>query len=221
MGFFLFLVGLFIFLLVYTMISSVIKVSLYLTTKHSYSNIRLFIPTILTLLVTIILTILLLFSIQHFTNKNLYEILFEHILRLNGISSYFKTLLPLGFAYIVFLVLLQSLTYFCVNIDLIKIWNTIKFNIKKLFKIIPNENNEILNIDEKPVTSESIETKVTESEYNKTILNNNSQIVLESEKEKLNFTSALVASLFTFCFILFSVIILLIIGFMLSDKVPL
>lgn len=221
MGFFLFLVGLFIFLLVYTMVSSVIKVSLYLTTKHSYSNIRLFIPTILTLLVTIILAILLLFSIQHFTNKNLYEILFEHILRLNGISSYFKILLPLGFAYIVFLVLLQSLTYFCVNINLSKIWNTIRFNIKKLFKIIPNENNEILNIDEKPVTSESIETKVTESEYNKTILNNNSQIVIENEKEKLSFTSALVASLFTFCFILFSVIILLIIGFMLSDKIPL
>lgn len=218
MGVFFFLIGLFIFLLVYTMISSIIKVSLYLTTKHSYSNIRIFIPTILTLLVIVLLSIFLLFSINKFTGRTLYEILFDYILKVEGTDSYFNILFPFVIVYIIFIIILQSFTYLCVNIDLNKIWNNIRFKIKKLFKILPKEDVNMTKIDISQSNIESIESKVT-NYANYTVTN--SQIALEKEKENINFTSALVASLFTFCFTLFSIIVFLIIGFILSDKIPL
>lgn len=219
MGFFLFLIGLFVFLIVYAMLSSVIKIALYLTTKHKYSNIRLFIPTILTLIDVVFLTIISLFAVEKFTGKTMYEILFNQLLKTEGISTYFNVLLPIGIIYVFFIIFMQSLTYFCVNIDLKRIFDFIRFKIKKILRIIPKKNSvENYNISQN-TNIESIESKVTEYDDKIVEQNSNAQIILEDEKESINFSTSLIASLFTFCLITFSIIILFIIGFAISDKV--
>ena len=114
---------------------------------------------------------------------------------------------------------MQSLTYFCVNIDLKRIFDFIRFKIKKILRIIPKENSvENYNISQN-TNIESIESKVTEYDDKIVEQNSNAQIILEDEKESINFSTSLIASLFTFCLITFSVIILFIIGFAISDKV--
>ena len=114
---------------------------------------------------------------------------------------------------------MQSLTYFCVNIDLKRIFDFIRFKIKKILRIIPKENSvENYNISQN-TNIESIESKVTEYDDKIVEQNSNAQIILEDEKESINFSTSLIASLFTFCLITFSIIILFIIGFAISDKV--
>ena len=56
MAFFIFLLLLFVFLIVYVVVSSYIKFSLYLTTKYKFEDYRLFIPTITTTSIWIILS---------------------------------------------------------------------------------------------------------------------------------------------------------------------
>ncbi|MDD3304163.1 MAG: hypothetical protein PHP54_04525 [Clostridia bacterium] len=214
MGGLIFLILLFVFLLVYTMISTMIKISLYLTTKHHYSNIRLFLPTILTLIVFILLTVTAFATIKGIIGKTLFDILFDHFLRIQSVSSYLNVLLPVGFIYIALIVLLQALTYFCINVDLKTIFGKTRFAIKKSLHILPSENKQT----DPSKSMESIELKLIENKELHTEVNNESQIALGDEKETLTFSTALIASLFTFCLIIFSSILFFVIGIILSDK---
>ena len=68
MKFLFFLIALLIFLLLYTIFSSLIRFSLYLTTRYSFEEKRLFFPTMLTMLLWCCIAIVLFYLLIYVWN---------------------------------------------------------------------------------------------------------------------------------------------------------
>lgn len=202
-------------LVIYTVVSTIIKFSLFLTTRYKYENYRLFLPTVFTIISWIILSFCLNFVIEKTTNMSLFTLLFNHIIKIENINNYSTTLILVFVSHILMCIILQSFTYFLTNVDIKKGWDYLRFGIKKTFKSIfmkfkkqssnecTDKNNENQNVAEiKPNTN-----------------NNKSQINIIEPLENLNFISALISSLLSTSLIVVFVIGLFILGVSISTKI--
>lgn len=196
MAFFIFLLLLFVFLIVYVVVSSYIKFSLYLTTKYKFEDYRLFIPTITTTSIWIILSFVGVYILKILFNEPLIDIFINIIIKADTISDKLPIILMVVLGYFIILCITQAFCFYTININTKKICLNIKFKIKKIIykmlnKKLYDENNQ--NAD-------------------------NNAIIMNNEIEPLDFTSAFVASLFSICTFIFTSIILFAIGMVLSVK---
>lgn len=196
MAFFIFLLLLFVFLIVYVVVSSYIKFSLYLTTKYKFEDYRLFIPTITTTIICIILSFVGVYILKILFNESLVDIFINIIIKADTISNRLPIILMVVLGYFIIFCIAQAFCFYSININTKKICLNIKFKIKKIIykmlnKKLYDENNQ--NAD-------------------------NNAIIMNNEIEPLDFTSAFVASLFSICTFIFTSIILFAIGMVLSVK---
>ena len=142
-----FLVILLAVLLIYTVVSTITKLSLYLTTRTKYDNIRLFIPFILTVILWSTLVVLCLFTINKYLNKNVFEEIINLYLKKESLIPILRPITVISSIFLFIGIILQSLTYFSTNIPLEVFFGNIRCGIKKLFKF--KSNPEHTNIVEK------------------------------------------------------------------------
>ena len=124
-----FLVLLLVVLLIYTMISTFIKASLYLTTGVNYENSRLVIPVILSILIWFIVGSLYILTINNYIHGNIINEVFEYYLQKKDLLPILEPSILIFILFIVIGIFLQSFTYFSVNIKLEDIF--IKYRISK------------------------------------------------------------------------------------------
>lgn len=140
-----------IFLILIVIVSTSMKLGLIITNKHNYDSKLLIIPSILTVaLWTIALFIFYLLFKGTFSNS-MEDMILTLIMTPSSIEN--KTLLIVSGVVIVFVViLLQSFTYYAINIDYERIIGFARFNLKQKLNIKPKENktgNSILINEEK------------------------------------------------------------------------
>lgn len=257
MGFLWALLILLVALLVYTVVSTVIKIALLLTTKYRYENNRIFIPTILTLAIWTADFYFCFYTLGKLFDKPILEVALNVLIKTNDLSD---KLVPIFGTIIVFFVigiLLQAIAYFAVNINVNAIFNHLRYQCKKIFHFEKKQDESNITPEEKeqptpeaPIPEEaqiasadSIQetSDITVSEVN-TALNNtevnettkeitvdediaspseekDSGIMLHHPLEKLDFLSATISSVFSFCTILFITLVLFAIGDILSNYI--
>lgn len=175
------------FLIVYTIVSTIIKLALFLTTRTKYENIRLFIPVILTLIVWGLLIFFCIRTINNYIEKDIFSEIIKLYLTKQSFIPLAKPCLII-FAIFTFIgIIIQTFTFFAVNIPLEKLFSNIRFAIKKVFKLNGKETD----------------NNVSVKEY----------------VNKLNIGSAFLASMFCTILILFSIIVFVLIGLYLANKV--
>ena len=108
-----FLVIFLVLLLIYTVVSTITKLSLYLTTGTKYDNIRLFIPFILTVIVWSSLVPLCIFTINNYIGKNV----FEEIMNLYLIKESLIPIFRPGNSYLIFIVWIPLSSFSEINVS--------------------------------------------------------------------------------------------------------
>ena len=189
MAFFYFLLIFLAFLLVITLLSSIIKFSLLLTTRHSYETTLLIVPSILNMISWSVLSFFWTKAIFKVTGKDISTIIFDNILNISTLRETIISVLPITIIFIVFGIILQSFSFFALNIPYTKICNKIKITFNKVFKI---------------------KLKINETEK---------ALVINPEEEELNMVNSFIASFFTFSLTLFVLLICLAIGNVISSKI--
>lgn len=188
MLFFYLLLILLILLLVLTILTSIIRFALFLTTKCKYETNLLIVPAILNISVWSILLFLWSKIILKTTNKDIVTLLFDSVLNISSIREVIVSILPITIIFIIVGILFQALSFFAVNIPYKKLFNKIKIIFYKIFKIN-------FNIDEKECS-----------------------LVMKQEEIKLTIFNSFLASFFTFSLALFTVLVCLSIGNVISNK---
>lgn len=136
---------LFIFFIVLVIVSTSMKIGLIITNRHNYDSRLLIIPAILTMILWgIAIFTFYLLSKSIFTN-GLEDMILTVIMTPSSIEHKTRIFITGGIIVII-TVLLQSLTYYSINIDYGKIWGFIRFRIKQILKIKPKENTKSKNI---------------------------------------------------------------------------
>ena len=104
----------------------------------------------------------------------------------------------------IFGVIVQSLTYFSANINISKIISSIRYQIKKITSKLKKEqsNNSSNEINNTIISNDNVQTSIT----------------LEETQEKLDYSGAFAASLFTTCLIAFAICIFFLIGYVISGE---
>jgi hypothetical protein len=187
MELFYFLLILCILLIAITIVATIIKTVLFLTTKINYTTRTLFIPAILNIFTWSLVFYFLSFIIFNILNINLGSLLLNtFILKANETQSIIKVIIAIAVGCIIGIIL-QSFAYFCINIDYKNIFRNTRWLFKK--KVLKTKKNDSTNI------------------------------ALSDNENKITFSNAFVASLFSFTLILFFVFILFNIGTALSQKI--
>ena len=100
MGIVYFLVLLFILLILYTMISTIIKLSLYLTTRVKYENIRLVVPFILSIVVWFIVVSLCIFTLNKYIEGNIFSKIIQTYIKKESLLPILKPTFIFSFIYL-------------------------------------------------------------------------------------------------------------------------
>lgn len=198
MGFFIFLVALMIFLIVITIITTIIKLSLMVTTKYKYETYILIVPSILFILLWGILFFLWFIMSDNYTNGGIVNLAFETVLNSNlNIHDYTPSLICLLICCMTGIII-QPLIFLSVNIPYGNIRVTLK---KQLIKLKKWFITKILKKDLKP---ELMPT---------------SDVMIKEKWVKLKYPNALISSIFSFAIIFFAVITLLFCSNIISKKI--
>lgn len=152
------LVILLVFLIIYTVISSIIRVSLYITTRVSYENMRITLPVILSLITWILIVSLYIFTVNKYIGKNVFSEIFDIYIVKGNLATITRPIIVFGIIYLLAGIILQSFTYFTVNVKLENLFSYIRYYICKLFR--PLKEKLKLKTKQKPeniVSKEPIE----------------------------------------------------------------
>ena len=128
------LVILLVFLIIYTVISSIIRVSLYITTRVSYENMRITLPVILSLVTWTIIVSLYIFTVNKYIGKNVFSEIFDIYIVKGNLATITRPIIVFGIIYLLAGIILQSFTYFTVNVKLENLFSYIRYYICKLFR---------------------------------------------------------------------------------------
>ena len=112
------LVILLVFLIIYTVISSIIRVSLYITTRVSYENMRITLPVILSLVTWTLIVSLYIFTVNKYIGKNVFSEIFDIYIVKGSLATITRPIIVFGIIYLLAAIILQSFTYFTVNVKL-------------------------------------------------------------------------------------------------------
>lgn len=152
------LVILLVFLIIYTVISSIIRVSLYITTRVSYENMRITLPVILSLVTWTLIVSLYIFTVNKYIGKNVFSEIFDIYIVKGNLATITRPIIVFGIIYLLAGIILQSFTYFTVNVKLENLFSYIRYYICKLFR--PLKEKLKLKTKQKPeniVSKEPIE----------------------------------------------------------------
>lgn len=187
-----------IFLLLVVIMDTSMKLALMITTLYNYDTKKLFIPAAL----TVILWALLLFgcfnSINANLNNNAIDILFAMVFDRTLIEGYQGILIKTLLSTFLIGTLLQSFTYYTVNINYQKITGTVRFSIKKIIKKI------YLKIFKKDLYEKRVNSALSE---------------VQRGPKKLTFIRAIITSVISMLITLAVCYGLFMIGTLLSNKV--
>ena len=187
------LVILFVSLIIYTIISTVIKLSLYLTIRVKYENIRLFLPVIFTLLTWIIVISLCIFGLNKYIEGNIFSVFMETYILKESLVPLIKPIIIFAIFALLIGTLIQAITYFSVNIKLENAFSYLRYYIFKLFK--PLKNKLKFKTKEKP-----------------------ENMISKEPIEELTLGRAILASMLSTILILFSITVFVIIGLTIANK---
>lgn len=203
-----------VFLLLVVIMDTSMKLALMITTLYNYDSKKLFIPACLTVIIWGLLILACFRSINKSLDYNAVDMLFSMLFDKTIIEGYkgmfAKSLIS------TFLVgtVLQSFTYYSVNINYQKVTGTIRFSLKKLFKaiiekIFKKKNNDVVDANASVISKR------------RGILSSNIKALAEVKREpkKLTFPRAILTSVISVLFTLLICYGLFKIGTLLSGKV--
>ena len=149
------LLVLFVALIFIVIMNTSMKLALMITTLYNYETKKLFIPAALTVILWGALGVGCYNSINNTLDNDAIDILFSMMFEHSIITQYVPELIKILLSTFVIGTLLQSLTYYTVNINYQKLTGTIRFSfkevIKKIYKKIFKKN---LSGDKKSSLSE-------------------------------------------------------------------
>ncbi len=188
MFFLYFLLILLIVLLVFIITSTIIKLTLFCTTKYKYNDGILILPTFLSIISWIFVISLWYIIITYILNVNLTDLLLNSILKISEVPENIYSIILITIGFIIMAILLQTISYLTVNIDYTKLSGKIRMMLKKI-------------------------SKSQKSDYS-----NEEFITQFQEHKRLTFLNALASSIFAFSIIFFTFIICFVIGHVLGKK---
>ena len=129
----------FIFLLMLIIISTSMKIGLMITNKHNYDSKLLIIPSILIMLLWGI-SLLVFYLCNKSVFANGLEDMILTIIMMPSSIEHKRRIIITSIIIIILTVLIQSFTYYAINVDYNKLWGYIRFGIKKKLNIKPKKN---------------------------------------------------------------------------------
>ena len=185
-----------IFLLLVVIMDTAMKLALMITTLYNYDTKKLFIPAALTVALWAILLFGCYNSINSSLDNNAVDILFAMIFDKEMISQYSGILLRSLLSTFLIGTLLQSFTYYTVNINYQKITGTVRFSFKKLFR------------------------KLYKKIFKKDLSNNKNDALSEVQRgpKKLTFVRAIITSVISMLITIVLCYLLFMVGTLLSEK---
>lgn len=197
-----------VFLLLVVIMDTSMKLALMITTLYNYDSKKLFIPACLSVIVWALLILACFNTINKSLDNNAVDMLFSMIFDRSLINGYVGVFVKALLSTFIVGTILQSFTYYSVNINYQKVGGTIRFSIKKLFKAIFSKIFKKNNIDENDTTGRRGKRSIT---YALT--------EVEHEPKKLTFPRAILTSVISVLFTIVMCYALFMIGTLLSDKV--
>ena len=174
------------------------KLALMITTLYNYETKKLFIPATLTVFLWTILLVGCFNSINTSLDGNAIDIIFSMIFDNTLISEYSPVLIRTLLSTFLIGTLLQSFTYYTVNINYQKVTGTVRFSFKKLIR------NLCKKIFKKDIFKKE---------------NNSSLSEIQRGPKKLTFGRAIMTSIISVIITAIVCIVLFLIGNALSSKV--
>lgn len=205
-----------VFLLLVVIMDTSMKLALMITTLYNYDSKKLFIPACLTVIIWGLLILACFRSINKSLDYNAVDMLFSMLFDKTIIEGYKGMFARSIISTFLVGTVLQSFTYYSVNINYQKVTGTIRFSLKKLFKaliekIFKKKNNNTINMDDSNI----------QNHKRKGRLSSNIKALAEVKREpkKLTFPRAILTSVISVLFTLLICYGLFIIGTLLSGKV--
>lgn len=192
------LVVILIFLILIVIMDTSMKLALMITTLYNYDTKKLFIPATLTVTLWTLLILGCFNSINTSLDNNAIDILFSMIFDNTIIEEYKGVLIKTLLSTFLMGTLLQSFTYYAVNINYQKITGTVRFSIKKVFKKL------YLKVFKRNLTEKQIQSALSE---------------IQRGPKKLTFVRAIITSIISVIITVLVCYALFEIGTLLSNKV--
>ena len=174
------------------------KLALMITTLYNYETKKLFIPATLTVFLWAILLVGCFNSINTSLDGNAIDIIFSMIFDNTLISEYSPVLIKTLLSTFLIGTLLQSFTYYTVNINYQKVTGTVRFSLKKLIR------NLCKKIFKKDIFKKESSSSLSE---------------IQRGPKKLTFGRAIMTSIISVIITAIVCIVLFLIGNALSSKV--
>ena len=203
-----------VFLLLVVIMDTSMKLALMITTLYNYDSKKLFIPACLTVIIWGLLILACFRTINKSLDYNAVDMLFSMLFDKTIIEGYKGMFARSIISTFLVGTVLQSFTYYSVNINYQKVTGTIRFSLKKLFKAIieklfKKKNNDVVDANASVVSKR------------RGRLSSNIKALAEVKREpkKLTFPRAILTSVISVLFTLLICYGLFKIGTLLSGKV--
>ena len=203
-----------VFLLLVVIMDTSMKLALMITTLYNYDSKKLFIPACLTVIIWGLLILACFRTINKSLDYNAVDMLFSMLFDKTIIEGYKGMFARSIISTFLVGTVLQSFTYYSVNINYQKVTGTIRFSLKKLFKaiiekIFKKKNNDVVDANASVVSKR------------RGRLSSNIRALAEVKREpkKLTFPRAILTSVISVLFTLLICYGLFKIGTLLSGKV--
>ncbi len=193
------LVAILVFLLLVVIMDTSMKLALMITTLYNYDTKKLFIPAMLTVILWAILLIGCFNTINTSLDNNAIDVIFSMIFDRTVFDGHQTVIIKALVSAFLIGTILQSFTYYTVNINYQKITGTVRFSLKK-----------IINAIFKKLFKKDIKSKKS---------NSSSLSEVEIVPKKLTFIREIVTSVISIIITIIVCISLFLIGTLLSDKV--
>ncbi|MBR2785537.1 MAG: hypothetical protein IKD74_06100 [Clostridia bacterium] len=203
-----------VFLLLVVIMDTSMKLALMITTLYNYDSKKLFIPACLTVIIWGLLILACFRTINKSLDYNAVDMLFSMLFDKTIIEGYKGMFARSIISTFLVGTVLQSFTYYSVNINYQKVTGTIRFSLKKLFKaiiekIFKKKNNDVVDANASVISKR------------RGRLSSNIKALAEVKREpkKLTFPRAILTSVISVLFTLLICYGLFKIGTLLSGKV--
>lgn len=193
------LVAILVFLLLVVIMDTSMKLALMITTLYNYDTKKLFIPAMLTVVLWTILLIGCFNTINTSLDNNAIDVIFSMIFDKTVIDGHQTVIIKALASAFLIGTILQSFTYYTVNINYQKLTGTVRFSFKKMIN--------------------AIFKKIFKKELKSKKANGYSLSEVEIGPKKLTFLRAIITSIISIIITVLVCISLFVIGTLLSDKV--
>lgn len=193
------LVAILVFLLLVVIMDTSMKLALMITTLYNYDTRKLFIPAMLTVVLWAILLVGCFNTINTTLDNNAIDVIFSMIFDKTVIDGHQSVIIKALASTFLIGTILQSFTYYTVNINYQKITGTVRFSMKK-----------IINAIFKKLFKKELKSKKS---------NSASLSEVEIGPKKLTFIRAIITSIISIIITVIVCIALFATGTLLSDKV--